>query len=71
VSYRGKQKSAFQAARKAAVAKGWKPFTKMNKKQRQAFNDVLHFGDQTVLDKAKKEDLELYRYEKRQHLRNL
>jgi hypothetical protein len=33
--------SHFNAARKAAIAAGWKPFTKMSAKQKAAFRNAM------------------------------
>jgi len=41
------QKRAFMAGREAALKAGWKPFTKMTKKQKQAFQEAYN----KVMDK--------------------
>jgi len=39
---RAKRQSAFKAGRKAAIDKGWKPFTKMTSAQHEAFKEEYH-----------------------------
>jgi len=38
----GLRQRAFMAGREAALKAGWKPFTKMTKKQKQAFQEAYN-----------------------------